>query len=89
MTDSYSFELVTLPAPMPVRDPDTGNVVEGYVVTVKSKTTGATARLEIPASRYSADYLARQAEAALAPLDASVAQFGASTLTGSSSPTSG
>lgn len=79
------FELVALPEPMAVRDPDTGAIVDGYRLTVRSKTSGATATLELPKSRYSADYLKAQAEAALEPLDASIAAFGARGLSGAQS----
>lgn len=80
-----TFELVSLPEPMAVRDPDTGAIVDGYRVTVRSKVSGATATLEIPKSRYTAAYLAVQATAAIAPIDESIATFGAAGLSGSSS----
>lgn len=82
MNGDATFELVSLPEPMPVRDPDTGAIVDGYRLTVRSKTSGATATLELPKSRYSAAYLKQQAEAALAPLDESIAAFGQAGMTG-------
>lgn len=77
-----AFELIALPSPTTVRDPDTQQTVDGYEVRVRSKETGATATLEIPKSRYTAAYVAQQAAAALAPLDETIRAFGASTLTG-------
>lgn len=79
------FELTSLPEPMAVKDPDTGAIVPGYQVTVRSTTTGAKATLDIPKQRFSPDYLAAQARAALEPLDAAVAKYGAAGMTGASS----
>lgn len=74
-----TFELVGLPQPQAVKDPNTGLVVDGFRVTVKSRRTGAVAQIELPSATFSVAALTAAAERALAPLDAAVAAFGPTT----------
>lgn len=83
LANRYPFELTSLPQPASVKNPDNGQIVNGYKVTVRSLKTGATAQIEVPADRYVAGYVAALAKAALEPLDDSVAKFGSTLLTGS------
>lgn len=70
-----SFHISGIPQAMPVRDDQTGLVVDGFRVTVVSNETGSRAVLEIPASRYSVETVRAAADEQLGKLDASLAAF--------------
>lgn len=47
------YNIVMPPVQVADRHPDTGHVVDGYHVTGKCNTTGATARIFLPHDQYS------------------------------------
>ena len=72
-----TFYVAGLPIPTPVRDPDTGNIVDGYRLTVVSNQTGARAVIEIPETAYSADNVQKPAEYKLGIHDSVLSKFAA------------
>lgn len=70
-----TFYVAGLPIPTPVRDPDTGNIVDGYRINVVSNATGARAIIEIPETAYSADNVKKLAEYKLGIHDSVLSSF--------------
>ena len=70
------FHLAGIPQATPVRDSNTGLVVDGYRLTVVSNDTGAAAVLEIPKDRYTVEHVTELAERALHHADGVVKAFG-------------
>lgn len=71
-----TWHLAIPPQAQPVRDEETGLVVDGYRITAVSDTTGNRAVFELPRSRFSPEAVNAEALRHLGVLDATTALYG-------------
>lgn len=72
-----AFRIVGTPQPLPVRNPDTGLVEDGFRLIVQDTTTGAKATLQVPQSQFNESTIENLANFYLGQQNAVLAKFGA------------
>lgn len=77
-----TWHLAVPPVAQPVRDEETGLVVDGYRITAVSDATGNRAVFELPRSRFSPETVNAEAQKHLGVLDATTALYGTKPATG-------